>query len=213
MTILPHITSIYASPWVAWVLFVLLVLIVLNPALRLNLLVGFQSMFSQSERVYTSHSRAWGSEICSHLFRLGVVAMGILLVLCPTQDIVFMMFMKILGIVFLVYLFQQMLLQLVGHVFLSRTHMDSALEQHGGIYTMTCVCVYPILIVLINLPTSGLAQILCCSLIVVFVVLLLWKSIRLFYKDILSVLYILLYILCLEILPLGVAFSLAAHTL
>ena len=204
-----HISSIYANPWLGWVLFGLLFLAVLNPSMQANVWVVLRGMFSHSERAYSVHTQGWLSEICSHLFRIGVVAVAMLILAMPTGDVVFTTYAKVLAVVAVGYALQRLSLYGVGVVFLSRKYLEAAIEQYDGINALGCICLYPVLVLLINVPSARLAQILCMVVLIVFVGLLLWKSFRLFYVNILSILYILLYVICLEIIPIIAIFSLS----
>ncbi len=207
MDILPHISSVYANSWMGWVMFVLLVLILLDSSKQYNLLMGVRSVVSQAERAYTN-SRAWGSEIGVRLFRLGVVSMAVWIIANSPSPIAYA---KILALVGGVYALQRLLLRGVGQVFVSSKQRIAAIEQYNGICTIACVSLYPILLVLMNVTTPNLAQILCGIVLVLFIGLVVWKSIRLFYVNILSILYILIYIIYLEIIPIVVIISLAKN--
>ena len=207
MDILPHISSVYANSWMGWVMFVLLVLILLDSSKQYNLLMGVRSVVSQAERAYTN-SRAWGSEIGVRLFRLGVVSMAVWIIANSQSPIAYA---KILALVGGVYALQRLLLRGVGQVFVSSKQRIAAIEQYNAICTMACVSLYPILLVLMNVTTPNLAQILCGIVLVLFIGLVVWKSIRLFYVNILSILYILIYIIYLEIIPIVVIISLAKN--
>ena len=217
MEVIPHINSVYANSWTGWVMFVLLVLILLDSSHQYNLLMGVRSVVSQAERAYTVHSRAWGSEIGVRLFRLGVVSMAVWILtiannpspIANSQSPI--AYAKILALVGGVYALQRLLLRGVGQVFVSSKQRIAAIEQYNGICTMACVSLYPILLVLMNVTTPNLAQILCGIVLVLFIGLVVWKSIRLFYVNILSILYILIYIIYLEIIPIVVIISLAKN--
>lgn len=214
MDILPHISSVYANSWMGWVMFVLLVLILLDSSKQYNLLMGVRSVVSQAERAYTN-SRAWGSEIGVRLFRLGVVSMAVWIIANSPSPIANspspIAYAKVLALVGGVYALQRLLLRGVGQVFVSSKQRIAAIEQYNGICTMACVSLYPILLVLMNVTTPNLAQILCGIVLVLFIGLVVWKSIRLFYVNILSILYILIYIIYLEIIPIVVIISLAKN--
>ena len=215
MEVIPHINSVYANSWTGWVMFVLLVLILLDSSHQYNLLMGVRSVVSQAERAYTVHSRAWGSEIGVRLFRLGVVSMAVWIIANSQSPIANspspIAYAKILALVGGVYALQRLLLRGVGQVFVSSKQRIAAIEQYNGICTMACVSLYPILLVLMNVTTPNLAQILCGIVLVLFIGLVVWKSIRLFYVNILSILYILIYIIYLEIIPIVVIISLAKN--
>ena len=215
MEVIPHINSVYAISWTGWVMFVLLVLILLDSSHQYNLLMGVRSVVSQAERAYTVHSRAWGSEIGVRLFRLGVVSMAVWILTIANNPSPIanspspIAYAKILALVGGVYAMQRLLLRGVGQVFVSSKQRIAAIEQYNGICTMACVSLYPILLVLMNVTTPNLAQILCGIVLVLFIGLVVWKSVRLFYVNILSILYILIYIIYLEIIPIVVIISLA----
>ena len=217
MGIIPHISSVYANSWTGWVMFVLLVLILLDSSHQYNLLMGVRSVVSQAERAYTVHSRAWGSEIGVRLFRLGVVSMAVWILTIANNPSPIanspspIAYAKILALVGGVYALQRLLLRGVGQVFVSSKQRIAAIEQYNGICTMACVSLYPILLVLMNVTTPNLAQILCGIVLVLFIGLVVWKSVRLFYVNILSILYILIYIIYLEIIPIVVIISLAKN--
>ena len=217
MEVIPHINSVYANSWVGWVMLVLLVVMLLDSSNQYNLLMGVRSVVSQAERVYSAHSRAWGSEIGVRLFRLGVVSMAVWILtianspspIANSQSPI--AYAKVLALVGAVYAVQRLLLWLVGRVFLSSKQLDTALEQYNGICTIACVSLYPILLVMMNVTNTYLAQILCGIVVVGFMGLVFWKSIRLFYASILSIVYILIYIIYIEILPIVAIISLAKN--
>lgn len=220
MDIVPHILSVYANAWTGWVMLALLLLLVLNHSPQYSLIGSVKNVFSHAERVYGAQSRAWGSEVCEWLFRIGVLAMAvwILAIGYGRLDMGYgrlaigngaMGYAKVLGVVLGVYIVQRLVLRGVGHVFVSRKQLSAAMEQYNAICSAACVCLYPIVLVVMNVPAAHLAQILCGAVLVAFVGMIVWKSIRLFYTNILSLLYILLYIIFLEIMPIMVIFSVA----
>jgi hypothetical protein len=224
MDIVPHISSIYANAWTGWVLLALLLLLVINRSARVGVIGSVRSVFSQSERVYASQSRAWGSELCEYAFRLGVLAMAVWVLVIGDGRFDIgggqlhigngaMGYAKVFALVLGVYVAQRLLMRGVGHVFVANKQLDAAMEQYNGICSMACVCLYPILLVLTNVHIAYLAQILCGGVLLLFVLCVLWKSIRLFYTNVLSLMYILIYIVFLEIMPIMVIFSVTKNIL
>ena len=220
MDMVPHILSVYANAWTGWVMLALLLLLVLNRSAGMGVIGSLRSVFSQSERVYGAQSRAWGSEVCEWLFRIGVLAMAVWILAIGNGRLDMgygrlaigngaMGYAKVLALVLAVYVVQRLVLRGVGYVFVSRKQLSAAMEQYNAICSAACVCLYPIVLVVMNVPAAHLAQILCGAVLVAFVGMIVWKSIRLFYTNILSLLYILLYIIFLEIMPIMVIFSVA----
>ena len=206
MDMVPQILSVYANAWTGWVMLALLLLLVLNHTPQYSLIGSVKNVFSHAERVYGAQSRAWGSEVCEWLFRIGVLAMAVWILAIGNGA---MGYAKVLGVVLGVYIVQRLVLRGVGYVFVSRKQLSAAMEQYNAICSAACVCLYPIVLVVMNVPAAHLAQILCGAVLVAFVGMIVWKSIRLFYTNILSLLYILLYIIFLEIMPIMVIFSVA----
>jgi hypothetical protein len=67
---------------------------------------------------------------------------------------------------------------------------------------------------LIQWIDSGvLTNVVCCIVAGVFLLLVLLKSIQLLYKKMLSVFYILLYIISLEVVPLAATISIVKYVL
>ena len=231
MDIVPHISSVYANAWTGWVLLALLLLLVINRSARVGVIGSVRSVFSQSERVYASQSRAWGSELCEYAFRLGVLAMAVWVLAMGDGRLDIgdgrldmgdgqlvigdgaMGYAKVFALVLGVYVAQRLLMRGVGYVFVANKQLDAAMEQYNGICSMACVCLYPILLVLTNVHIAYLAQILCGGVLLLFVLCVLWKSIRLFYTNVLSLMYILIYIVFLEIMPIMVIFSVTKNIL
>ena len=220
MDMVPHILSVYANAWTGWVMLALLLLLVLNHSPQYSLIGSVKNVFSHAERVYASQSRAWGSEVCEWLFRIGVLAMAVWVLAIGNGRLDMgygrlaigngaMGYAKVLALVLAVYIVQRLVLRGVGYVFVSRKQLSAAMEQYNAICSAACVCLYPIVLVVMNVPAAHLAQILCGAVLVAFVGMIVWKSIRLFYTNILSLLYILLYIIFLEIMPIMVIFSVA----
>lgn len=220
MDMVPHILSVYANAWTGWVMLALLLLLVLNHSPQYSLIGSVKNVFSHAERVYGAQSRAWGSEVCEWLFRIGVLAMAVWILAIGNGRLDMgngrlaigngaMGYAKVLALVLGVYIVQRLVLRGVGYVFVSRKQLSAAMEQYNAICSAACVCLYPIVLVVMNVPAAHLAQILCGAVLVAFVGMIVWKSIRLFYTNILSLLYILLYIIFLEIMPIMVIFSVA----
>ena len=207
---LPHISSLYSESWVAWLVFALVVIALSNPFVRM-VGVTWHGVFSQSERAYTPQTHDWLSEITLRIFQLGVATIGMLMWILPHGDVEPILFAQALGIVTAVYVVQSLLTFAVGHVFVSAKRFGIAWTQHNNIRTLMCIGIYPVLLLLLNTTASMVPQILCGIIVVLFVMLLAGKCLQLFYAGPLSILYVLLYVVCLEILPLGMCVFLIKH--
>ena len=205
---LSHISSIYSESWVAWVLFALLVVALSNPSVG-KVGVIWHGVFSQAERTYSFRARAWADEITLRGFQLGIVAMAILMWIHPMNVSHPIIYAKVLGVLLGTYVVQSILVHIVAWVFLSTKRMDAVLEQRNNIRTLVCIGIYPILLLWMNV--SVIPSLFLGLIIVLFFIMLIGKSLQLFYTNPLSILYILLYIFCLEILPIVVSVLIVEH--
>lgn len=194
----------YSATWVAWLLFILLILQVINQSTQNNLVVVLRNVFSRSERFYTNQTRNWMNEIVSTIFSIGVLGLGVYILVNQSVVIRFLTYLQVLGIVSLVYFLQLLLVHGVGYVFLSPKKKANTIEQYRGIRTIVPLLLYPILLLAINCHNMMVINVLCMLIALIFVGLLLAKSWVLFSQNMRSILYMLLYIVYLEVMPLAI---------
>ena len=194
----------YSATWVAWLLFILLILQVINQSTQNNLVVVLRNVFSRSERFYTNQTRNWMNEIVSTIFSIGVLGLGVYILVNQSAVIRFLTYLQVLGIVSLVYFLQLLLVHGVGYVFLSPKKKANTIEQYRGIRTIIPLLLYPILLLAINCHNMMVINVLCMLIALIFVGLLLAKSWVFFSQNMRSILYMLLYIVYLEVMPLAI---------
>ncbi|MBQ5387883.1 MAG: DUF4271 domain-containing protein [Paludibacteraceae bacterium] len=202
MTVLSHISSFYSASWVGWVMFALFVVGIVNLVPQVEG-VTLQRMFSHSERMYSARARDWMNEVILRIFRLGVMAMAVMIIWqMPGITPTFWSYMKVFALLAVVYGIQILLVYGVGMVFVSSKRMDEAMEQYSTIRTLACMGLYPIVLLLTNIALPIVAQVAYSVVVILYMAILFIKGIQLFFVHALSILYVLLYIICLEILPL-----------
>lgn len=201
MEVINRISSPTSESWVAWVLLILSIGWVLKKMFVPELIMVFRGMFSRGERSYV----ATGGQMkyLTQAFRIGIIALLIQLVLQTGCGFLLTDYCIVVGVVSLVLLVQRLMIQLTGVVFLSHRMFETAIEQRTMINEALC-CLMPVIVVLLcfahtlNTPLVILLAILYMGLILV-------KSIQLFYNNLLSVIYILLYVISLEFIPMACA--------
>lgn len=204
MQALAHISTLYSDSWVAWTLCVLMFIALLNRSSERNFIVALRNISSHSERIYTSKTQSWISIITSRLFCFGIVAMAMMVLVYAGETIRLVHYLQVLGLVGLIFVIRALLLQWVGYVFVPMKKVKNALEQYRVLCMLTCLLLFPMVLICVNFPSPLLAYVLCGIVFVMYVLVLFWKCLQLFYRDILSVVYILLYFVILEILPLAI---------
>ena len=98
---------------------------------------------------------------------------------------------------------QHILILCVGWIFITRKQLDNGLGQLEIVRNSIGVVLLPILVIMVWINNPLFSWILLGIIGTIFLLLALTKSIQLFYKNILSLFYILLYITCLELIPMG----------
>ena len=197
MEMISRISSPVSESWVAWILLLLVVLWLLNSMFVPEISLVFRGLFSRGERTYLSNGgqlqyTTWG-------FRVGVVALLVQMLLVKGEGFAFVDYGIIFGIMSLAYLVQELLIRLVGAVFVSHRVLEGALDQRTLLNNALCGML-PLVVLLSRMERLGV--IVLFALLSLYIGILLIKSVQLFYKNILSILYISLYIISLEFIPL-----------
>lgn len=198
-----HISSPISESWVYWILLLFFVLVAVNRSVRESVVVALRNSFSHSERVYGGQSQNILAISTAWIFRVGVLAMAIYILLYTSEQFTFMAYTKILGVVALIEVIRHILLLGVGWVFLSNNQLANGIGQLELVRNVVCVLLLPVLLLLIRLNYPMLHFILLGIIGLAFTVLVIAKSTLLFYKNILSIFYILLYFIYLEIIPVA----------
>lgn len=198
-----HISSPISESWVYWILLLFFVLVAINRSVRDSVVVALRNSFSHSERVYGGQSQNILAISTAWIFRVGVLAMVIYVLSYTSEQFTFMAYTKILGAVALIEVIRHILLLGVGWVFLSNNQLANGIGQLEIVRNVVCVLLLPVLLLLIRLNYPMLHFILLGIIGLAFTVLVIAKSTLLFYKNILSIFYILLYFIYLEIIPVA----------
>lgn len=198
-----HISSPISESWVYWILLLFFVLVAVNRSVRDSVVVALRNSFSHSERVYGGQSQNILAISTAWIFRIGVLAMAIYVLSYTSEQFTFMAYTKILGVVALIEVIRHILLLGVGWVFLSNNQLANGIGQLELVRNVVCVLLLPVLLLLIRLNYPMLHFILLGIIGLAFTVLVIAKSTLLFYKNILSIFYILLYFIYLEIIPVA----------
>ena len=198
-----HISSPYSESWVYWILLLLSVLIFFNHSVKDSVAIAFRTISSHSDRVYSSQNANLLSILCSWAFRIIIFALAIYVAIFESGEFSFLTYLMIIGIVSVVFLLQHILILCVGWVFITRKQLDNGLGQLEIVRNSIGVVLLPILVIMVWINNPLFSWILLGIIGTTFLLLALTKSIQLFYKNILSLFYILLYITCLELIPMG----------
>ena len=197
MDVITRISSPVTESWFAWLFFAFFVFWVSKGMFLAEASLVFRGLFSKGERSYVGNV---GLQYLTILYKAGIMALLIYMLIHADGEFILINYGIVFGVILATILVQNLLVKLVGLVFLSNRMLDGALEQRRLIGDVLCGSM-PLAILLLSMMPA-------CNVVVEFVLSLLYigmilvKSIQLFYNNLLSVLYLLLYITSLEVIPL-----------
>ena len=200
-----RILSPDSASWVMWVLFGLLLLALCVGFLGSDIAALARSLFSKSDRIYVDRNTQGILQTIMVLsFRIGVIALVGYLWIYNANDFAIVNYLLVVGIVASLLLVQWLLLKGIGNVFLTPKQLAIAMEQRSVVCNTMAMLLWPIALVMIYIGKEA-STVLCGIAGGVYVVLICVKYMQLFYQNVLSIGYMLLYVISLEVLPLCTA--------
>lgn len=203
METISRISSIVSCSWAAWVLFVLLVLLAINRFFVMDIAVVARGLFSRAERSYVDAS--WQSKVVSWVYRTGIVSLAAFMCVYVGVENSLMDYLQVLGVIALVLGVRYAIARFVGVVFLDARQVEASFEFRASICNAVTALLWPLLLVARACDDEWVTLGACGVVLLLLLVMLLWKGVQLYCKNVLSVFYILLYTIIIEILPLLVA--------
>ena len=200
-----RIWSPNSAPWVMWVLSGLLLLALCVGFLGSDIAALARSLFSKPNRMYVDrNTQGILQTIIVLSFRIGVIALVGYLWIYNANDFAIVNYLLVVGIVASLLLVQWLLLKGIGNVFLPQKQLAIAMEQRSVVCNAMAMLLWPIALVMMYIGKEA-STALCGIVGGVYVVLICVKYMQLFYQNVLSIGYMLLYVISLEVLPLCTA--------
>lgn len=171
---------------------------------------GFVSLFSKVERSYNDSPMNYIGQALLFVFRAGIVGMAIYLFTynsdLATQangsEFLFSRYMTIMGAVAAMEVVKYLVSLLLNYTFQLSRQFATLFAHYTYVSTSICCVLYPLLLLIIYFGSQALTTIGLCVMMSVCWLVLFIKWVRVFFTSIPSVIYVLLYILTIEVLPL-----------
>lgn len=197
------ISTPISEAWPTWLMLGLLLCLVLGEVLQPETLkLAFRTTFSKAERMYGDRAKSIYGLTFLNIFRVGTVAMALYVYSYHTSPFAITTFGLLMLLVIAFVGIKSVLSMLVSYTFNLRKMTALYGPQYNNLWTVLCVLLYPIILLYINVPHVALLW-LPVVLLILFVVLLVIKSWQYYYAGPLSLVYLLIYIMTLELLPMG----------
>ena len=159
------------------------------------------SLVVRNDRMYKESPVNFMGQLLVSLFRIGTIGMALCLCLAPEHDFSFLTFGIICGLVLVVLLIKMLCNSLIDYTFMLSRQFGAPYEHYGNLFTLVALVLYPAVLVLMHLVTPVAARWCLAVVMVLFIVAWLYRCIRTYITSFTAVLYLLIYILTLEILP------------
>ncbi|MBO4250144.1 MAG: DUF4271 domain-containing protein [Paludibacteraceae bacterium] len=197
-----HIVSSASAPWCSWTMLGLLLCAVLSEWFQPGVISQSPiSLAVRNDRTYKESPVNFMGQFLVSLFRIGTVGMALCLCLSPENDFSFLMFIAVCGLVLAVLLLKMLCNSLLDYTFMLTRQFGAPYEHYGNLFTLVALVLYPIVLVLMHWVTPVAARWCLAVVTGLFVIAWLYRCIRTYITSAIAVLYLMLYMMTLEILP------------
>ena len=199
----PHIVSLVTAPWCNWTMLVLLLFAALSEWLQPGVITqSYESLKVHTDRVYKDAPTSIMAQILITLFRIGIVAMTLCLWLCPDQELSFTAYILVCSVVFGLLSMKMLFNVLIDYTFQFSRQYGDAYEHYSNIFTLVSAALYPLTLVFLHVGSSSAAKWLMLCTAALFLLLWIYRSVHQFVRKPIALLYLLAYLLTLDVLPM-----------
>lgn len=198
-----HIASTPLSEsWTSWVLLVLLLLfvaaIVRQPALISR---SFNALFTKLQRSYSDAAGDILTDAVLLLFRVGTLALALYVMAYRSENFSVLYYLLLVGIILLAKGVKWLLIKLTTYIFSIRHGVEEAASSCDAIGVLFAIVLYPLTLLMVDFDWVMTGRVVTLLLFSTCLVLETIKLIRVFTTKPMSLVYIAMYLMTLEILP------------
>ena len=206
------ISTPISEAWPMWLMFFLLLCVVLAEVFQPGMIpLAFRTTFTRLERTFGDRANTLVSSLLLNVFRVGTLAMSLYLFTYHSMPFSILTYCYISLLLVAVVFVKMLLSWLVSYAFEMRRPMTAFVPQYDNLWTVLCVLLYPLNLLYINALQSVWFRWIPLVAVVLFVVMIVFKLLQNFYSGLHSLVYLLLYLVTLEIVPLGAIFLSARY--
>ncbi len=209
-----HIISPLSAPWCGWTMLALLLFAVLSEWLQPGVVSQSPtSLLVRAERTYKEAPTSVLAQLLITLFRIGTLAMLICLCFCENGSFPFVTFMAVNGIILGVLIAKMLCNILLDYTFQISRQFGEIYEHYSNLLTLTIVALYPVLLLFLHIGSPSLYRWILMITGGVFLLIWLFRSAQQYIRTPMAILYLLVYTLTLEVLPMAGLIYLSAKTI
>ena len=195
-----HIETIYSAGWCGWLLLALGICAVIGEVFQPGVISSAsESLFAPSNRTYKQAPDNFPGQLLLTLFRVGIPAMA----LCLFIDVHSMAAYGVAVAMIVALLLVKMVCnQLSDYTFHLRVAAGGVRTHYANIGTLSSLVIYVCLLVLLQVGSANVNRWVLGLCALLFVGMVTYRLARIYVNDLRTILYLGIYIMTLEVLPL-----------
>lgn len=182
----------------------LLLCAVLSEALQPGVITqAATSYMARAERTYKAAPNNFFGQLLITLFRIGTWSMALFLCFYTEGNASGWSFAALCGLVLAMLMLKMLCNVLLDYTFQLSRHYPPVYEHYSNLLTLTMLVVYPSLLFLLRLDDVTTSRWTLGIILAVFCLVWLLRCLRVFLSSPMAIVYIILYFLTVEVLPLA----------
>jgi len=177
------------------------------------ILQAVQSLRPRLERTYKDAPNNFMAQVLLSLFRIGTLSMGLCLCLCADSAFSLTAYAALCGVTIAVLAVKMTGDLIVDYTFMVSRRFMPMYEHYANIFTLTTCALYPCLLVLLRVGSTTGSRWVLGIMAVLFLSLWIYRSVHAYINSPIAIVYYILYIVTLEVLPIGALLYLSEQTL
>lgn len=207
MTGIEHIATLYSAGWFGWALMLLATCAVLGEVFQPGVITGVTaSVFAHSNRTYKQTPDNFPGQLTASLFRLGTPALLLLIALDDSYESAntgIMLYGITLAMMVGVIVVKMVCNRLIDYTFALRANASGVSTVYANVATLSALIQLPLILVIPLFGSPAANRWIAVIAATLFVGLITYRLVRIYMTSAKSIVYILMYVLTLEVLPIG----------
>lgn len=209
-----HIISPLSAPWCGWTMLALMACAVLAELSQPGIITQAPaSLFSRTDRNYKDSPVTFFGQLFIACFRVGTLAMALCTCLYDGVHCSLTQFGALSGVVLAVLLVKMVCNLVLDYTFSFSRKVASPYEHYGNIATIATCVLFVAVMAVMRFGDVEAAMWVFWSVATLFVLMWLYRICRLFAGSLKAVIYVLIYTVTLEALPLACLYYLSEKTI
>ena len=171
---------------------------------------AFSRLNTRADRTYKESTNTFLGQLMLSVFRIGTLGMALYFSVYTGGTFSIVTFFAICGLILVMWSLIWLINGLLGYTFSLRLRGDAAREHYSNMVTLATIILYPTTLIMMHVG-SAIATLVTVSLVIIgFIALWLYRTWGLLVSSFAGALYMMMYIVTLEVLPFTLLYYLSA---